>query len=208
MIKRLFKSILIIGVAVGAIAALIVAQVQFEKIDAIAASPDMLQPAPVAIVLGASVKLDGTPSDALYDRVITAIDLYHAGKAGKLLMTGDDGEFHVNEVEAMARIARESGIPEEDILIDGHGYRTYESCKRAVQVYDVRSAIIVTQRFHLGRALYLCDHFDMQVQGLPADRRPYKDIIMFTLRDLAASLKAWWDLNIVEPASPVADFKP
>ena len=203
MMKRLLKFFLILVGAGGVISLCIIARVQLKDINAIAKQADDLNPAPIAIVLGASVKLDGSPSDALSDRILTATELYQAGKVEKILMTGDDGAFHADEVDAMARTAREAGVPERDILIDGHGYRTYESCKRAVQVYDIRNAIIVTQRFHLGRALYLCDHFGMTVQGLAADKRSYKDIIKFTLRDFAASVKAWWDLNIMEPASPI-----
>lgn len=160
-------------------------------------------PAPVAMVLGASVKLDGTPSDALRDRVMVGIQLYKEGKVSKLLMTGDDGGFHANEVATMKRLAVEAGVPETDILVDGQGYRTYESCKRAVQVFNIRESIIVTQRFHLARALYLCSNLGMEAQGVAADLQPYERIVFFTARDFAASLKAWWDINIDAPPSPV-----
>ncbi len=161
------------------------------------------QASEAVMVLGAGVKLDGTPSDALRDRVTTGIRLYQAGKASKILMTGDDGAFHADEVATMKRLAVEAGVPEQDILVDEHGYRTYESCKRAVQVFHIKKGIVVTQRFHLSRALYLCSHLGMQAQGVPADLQSYQRIVFFTLRDYAASLKAWWDVNINPPASPV-----
>ncbi|HEU0050842.1 MAG TPA: ElyC/SanA/YdcF family protein [Patescibacteria group bacterium] len=160
--------------------------------------------APYAIILGASVTTKGEASDALRDRVQTAVDLYKQGKVQKLLMSGDDGAFHVDEVGAMAKIALSEGVTSSDILVDGHGYRTYESCKRAVQVFEIKEAIIVTQRFHLGRALYLCSVFGMNAKGVSADREPYQRIVYFVLRDLLASAKAWWDVNIVSPRSPVA----
>jgi vancomycin permeability regulator SanA len=160
---------------------------------------------PYAIVLGASVKQDGTPSDALYDRIVTAVELYNDDYVDKLLMTGDDGKFHANEVEVMKRTAVELGVPESDISVDGQGYRTYESCKRAKQVLDIDRAVIVTQRFHLGRALYLCGAFGMDVQGEVADRQSYQRIAFFWARDLVSSFKAWWDINIQEPQPPVRE---
>ncbi len=167
-------------------------------------SPQTVQPAPTALVLGASVKLDGTPSDALRDRVTTAVELYRQQKVKNLLMTGDNGAFHVNEVATMKRLAVEAGVPEQDVLVDEHGYRTYESCKRAVEVFGVTDGIVVTQRFHLSRALYLCSHLGMtKTQGVPADLETYERIFFFTARDFAASLKAWWDINILPPEPPV-----
>lgn len=166
-------------------------------------SPEAVDAAPVALVLGASVKKDGTPSDALSDRLKTAIRLYHAGKVSSLLVTGDDGKFHVDEVATMKRLAIEGGVPEASVLTDGHGYRTYESCKRAVQVFGVRQAIVVTQRFHLSRALFLCSHLGMEAQGVAADLQPYERIVFFTLRDFFSSVKAWWDVYIHPPRPPV-----
>lgn len=158
-----------------------------------------------AIVLGASVKLDGTPSDALYDRVATAVDLYNEGSVKKLLMTGDDGKFHADEVAVMKKTAMDLGVPESAIDTDGQGYRTYESCKRAKSVFNIKDAVIVTQRFHLGRALYLCNAFGVESQGRPADRQSYQRIMYFWARDLVSSFKAWWDINIQEPKPPVDD---
>jgi vancomycin permeability regulator SanA len=159
--------------------------------------------APFGIVLGASVKRDGTPSDALRDRLLVAARLYKAGKVTRLLVTGDDGKFHVDEVSSMKRILMAEGVPTEDILVDGHGYRTYESCKRAVQRFGIKQGIIVTQRFHLPRALYLCAQLGMDVQGVASDLQTYQRILFFTLRDFGASFKAWWDVNVSPPHPPV-----
>jgi vancomycin permeability regulator SanA len=182
---------------------LIVAYVQLSEIRSIVGARKDLSQKEYAIVLGASVKLDGTPSDALEDRVMEAVDAYKDGKVRKLLMTGDDGAFHVNEVQTMARLAQEAGVPSEDVTVDGQGYRTYESCKRAAQSYGVKDAVIVTQRFHLGRALFLCRSFGIDVEGLPADRHSYQRILYFVARDIAASVKAFWDVYIWSPKSPV-----
>ena len=155
-----------------------------------------------ALVLGASVKEDGTASDALSDRVKTAVELYKLGKVSKLFMTGDDGAFHGDEVDVMKALAISEGVTSTDILVDGHGYRTYESCKRA-PLFGVTSTVIITQRFHLARALYLCKNLGLDVQGISADRQPYRNILMFIVRDMLASAKAWWDINMWAPESPV-----
>lgn len=186
----------------------IVVQIQTQYLSRITSvdrffSIDQVALAPVAMILGASVKLDGTPSDALRDRVTVGVQLYKQAKVRTLLMTGDDGGFHADEVATMKRLAIEAGVPEKDILVDEHGYRTYESCKRAVEVFGVKQGMIVTQRFHLPRALYLCSHLGMEAWGVSADLQTYERIVFFTLRDLASSLKAWWDINIMTPASPV-----
>ncbi|MCE9586202.1 YdcF family protein [Candidatus Uhrbacteria bacterium] len=163
-------------------------------------------PVEYALVLGASVKQDGTPSDALYDRIATAVELYNDDYVQKLLMTGDDGKFHANEVAVMKRVAMELGVPESDILVDGQGYRTYESCKRAHEVLGIEEAVIVTQRFHLARALYLCGNFmKVSVQGRAADKQSYQRITFFWARDLLSSFKAWWDINVQEPKPPVEE---
>lgn len=163
-----------------------------------------LQSHPVAMVLGASLKDDGTASDALADRVITGVELYKEGTVERLLMTGDDGKFRSNEVVVMRQMAIDQGVDAEDILVDGQGYRTYESCKRAVTIYDIRDAVIITQEFHLRRALYLCSHLGMtNMEGLTADRHAYEQIVYFTVRDVFASIKAWIDINLLPPESPV-----
>lgn len=200
--QRLLAIVALGTISLGLTGVSIIQQIQRQYRPAIHSISEVT-PAPVAMVLGASVKLDGTPSDALRDRVMVGIQLYKEGKASKLLMTGDDGGFHANEVATMKRLAVEAGVPETDILVDGQGYRTYESCKRAVQVFNIRESIIVTQRFHLARALYLCSNLGMEAQGVAADLQPYERIVFFTARDFAASLKAWWDINIDAPPSPV-----
>lgn len=200
--QRLLAIVALGTISLGLTGVSIIQQIQRRYRPAIHSISE-ITPAPVAMVLGASVKLDGTPSDALRDRVMVGIQLYKEGKASKLLMTGDDGGFHANEVATMKRLAVEAGVPETDILVDGQGYRTYESCKRAVQVFNIHKGIIVTQRFHLARSLYLCSNLGMEAQGVAADLQPYERIVFFTARDFAASLKAWWDINIDAPPSPV-----
>ena len=202
-LKRGLKAVLGTAAAAAVFVTGVISYVQLVGVRDIVTSGADLRPVEYAIVLGASVKQDGTPSDALYDRVAEAVDAYKAGKVKKLIMTGDDGGFHVDEVETMAELAIELGVTSTDVIVDGQGYRTYESCKRAATLYGVKEAVVVTQRFHLGRALFLCHAFGIDTQGLPADRRPYQRILFFITRDLTASFKAWLDVYIWPPKSPV-----
>jgi vancomycin permeability regulator SanA len=162
-----------------------------------------VMPKPVAIVLGASVKSDGTPSDALMDRLKTGAMLYQYGYTKNILVSGDDGQFHNDEVSVMKKTLIGLGVPEKNIYTDRQGYRTYESCKRAIQTYHISNAIIVTQRFHLPRALFLCNELGLESVGVSADLQTYEKIRSFEFREFFASVKAFIDIFILEPKSPV-----
>lgn len=207
MIKVWLKRIFAVCLVIGLFCAAVIIDVQARYIGKLSTNPTAFTPAPVAIVLGAFILPDGTPSDALRDRLLIGAYLYRQKIAKQILITGDDGLFHVDEIKSMKAFLLAQGIPSEDILTDGHGYRTYESCKRAKQVYHIDHAIIVTQRFHIGRALYLCNQFGIDAWGVSADLTTYKRIFAFTVRDIAASFKAWLDINILHPVSPVQQIK-
>lgn len=194
---------LYLALAFAVSASLMIIDVQFRYLKNIRHTIDPAQPAPIAIVLGASVKSNGEPSDALRDRLLVGKDLYERGIVEKILISGDDGLYHANEIQIMRNFLEKYGVPLKDILEDGHGYRTYESCKRAVEIFNIRSAIVVTQRFHIGRALYICNRLGMNAIGAPSDLSSYQRIAFFTIRDLAASLEAWWDINVIAPNPPV-----
>jgi SanA protein len=202
--NRFFKSFIVALSAAIVSTVGVISIVQLSNLGRIH-SVETAPTAPVAIVLGASVLSSGEPSDALRDRILTGVDLYRAGKVQSLFMTGDDGAFHVDEISVMVRTAEEAGVPSEAIKTDGHGYRTYESCKRATKEFGITSAIVITQRFHLGRALYLCRGFGMDAQGVTADRQSYIRIRWFWVRDLLSSAKAFWDIHVIPPASPIGN---
>lgn len=157
----------------------------------------------IIIILGAALKPNGQPSDALMDRLQTGLDLYRNQKGDRILVTGDDGKFHTNEVAAMKDFLLKNGVRDVDIWTDGQGYRTYESCKRAKQEFNITQAIIVTQNFHLPRALYLCNQLSVNSVGVSADLHTYRSIVWNVTRDWLASFKAWIDINIWAPQSPV-----
>ncbi|HYP19563.1 MAG TPA: ElyC/SanA/YdcF family protein, partial [Chloroflexia bacterium] len=112
----------------------------------------------VALVFGAGLRPDGGPSAILEDRVATAADLYKAGKVDKLLMTGDNSQVDYNEVEAMRKAAVSQGVADRDIVLDYAGFNTWDSCYRAREVFSLKEATLVTQRFHLPRALHACNY--------------------------------------------------
>lgn len=167
-------------------------------------------PAPVALVLGAGLWADGSPTPALYDRVATGVDLYKAGKVNKLLMSGDNRFEWYNEPGAMRRLALQLGVPDEDIVLDYAGRRTYDSCYRASEIFGVERAVIVTQRFHLDRALYLCDAFGVQAVGVVADRRTYTPPYAqwWWLRETPAMVSAWLDVHLLHPTPVLGDKLP
>lgn len=133
-------------------------------------SSNELPPAQVAIVLGAQVKDDGVLSDALADRVEAGIALYRTGKVEKLLMTGDHGQATYDEVNSMRKYALDRGVPPEDIFMDHAGFSTYDSMYRARDVFIVKSAIVVTQEYHLSRAVYIARALGLEATGFPADK--------------------------------------
>jgi SanA protein len=127
----------------------------------------------VALVFGAGLGPNGEPSAILDDRVATAVELYKAGKVDKLLMTGDNGDVDYNEVEAMRKAAVAKGVPDRDIVLDYAGFNTWDSCYRAREVFSLKEATLVTQRFHLPRALHACNYLKVKAIGVIADRHAY-----------------------------------
>jgi vancomycin permeability regulator SanA len=157
-----------------------------------------------AIILGAGVLPGGRPSFALKDRMDAALKLYASHEIGKLFVTGDDGKYHEDEIDVMTSYLLTHGASSTDIVVDSTGYRTYESCKHAKEA-GIQHAVVVTQRFHIGRALYLCNELGVQSVGLDADIEQYGNpLYLFWTRDLLASVKAWWDINVWPPKPPIS----
>jgi vancomycin permeability regulator SanA len=157
--------------------------------------------APVALVLGAGLNRDGTPGKVLSDRVQTAADLYFEGKVQKILMSGDNSTEYYDEPGAMREYALFLGVPDEDIILDFAGRRTYDSCYRAKEIFGVKDLIVVTQAFHLPRALFLCNAFDIDADGVPADEAYYHrgSYTFWWVREIFASIKAYWDVYVLHP---------
>jgi SanA protein len=135
----------------------------------------------------------------------TAVDLYRSGKVNRLLLTGDNRTISYNEPAAMAEYAQRRGVPAEDLVLDYAGRRTYDSCYRAREIFGVERAILVTQAFHLPRALYTCERLGVEVAGMVADRRTYRRAGWFSFRELLAQVRAWLDLNVLRPVPVLGD---
>ncbi len=155
----------------------------------------------VAIVFGAGLLRDGSAGPVLSDRVETAVKLYQAGKVDKLLMSGDNRFVEYNEPEAMRQYALEAGVPDKDIVLDYAGRRTYDTCYRAHEIFQVNSAILVTQPFHMARALYLCNSFGVESVGVEADNRYFlkRSRLIWNTRELFATMGAAWDVMFAHP---------
>ncbi len=164
----------------------------------------------VAIVFGAGLWRDGTATPILYDRVATAVDLYFSGKVEKLLMSGDNRFVEYNEPAEMRSVALSLGVPDEDIVLDYAGRRTYDTCYRAAAIFQVEGAILVTQAFHLPRAIYLCNQLGVEAVGVDADRRVYRrsSMLYWTLRELLATANALWEVHISHPLPVLGDPLP
>jgi SanA protein len=165
---------------------------------------------PIAIVFGAGLRRDGTPTPVLRDRVAAAANLYFSGKAEKLLMSGDNRFIEYNEPGSMRDYAVALGVPEEAIVLDYAGRRTYDTCYRAKAIFGVQSAILVTQNFHLPRALYLCSALGIDAAGVPADLRAYRPYALawWNLRELPATLVALWEVHVTRPLPVLGNPEP
>ena len=163
--------------------------------DRVWREPADVQPSRVAIVFGAGVR-NGLPTAMLYDRVASAADLYRAGKVRTLLLSGENAGAQHDETAVMRQTALQLGVPDHDILLDGAGLSTFETCLRARDAFDLRgeNVILVTQAFHLDRALLLCNAVGVPAQGFSADRRAYAGVWFNNARELPATVKAMWDI--------------
>jgi SanA protein len=155
----------------------------------------------VAIIFGAGLRRDGSPTPILRDRVTTGVRLYFDGKVEKLLMSGDNSFAYYNEPEAMRQYALSMGVPAEDIVLDYAGRRTYDTCYRARAIFGVKRALLVTQRFHLPRALFLCNALGLEASGVEANNLNYRksSLFIWNFREGLATIAAFFDLYVDKP---------
>ena len=137
------------------------------------------------LILGAGVR-NGSPTPMLRDRLITGISLYESGAAPKIIMSGDHGREDYDEVNVMKSYAVENGVPDSDVFMDHAGFSTYDSIYRAKAVFEADSIIIVTQKYHLYRALYIAERLGVNAVGVAADLDDYSGQLKRDLREIAA----------------------
>ncbi|MCX6780855.1 MAG: YdcF family protein [Candidatus Magasanikbacteria bacterium] len=162
-----------------------------DKIFHEANSPDAVY----GVVLGASIDPKTMmPGTALKDRLDTGIDLLKSQKVMGLIVTGDDGKWESNEVGAMVNYLHSQGVPDDILFVDGGSYRTFDSCEH-LKAKGFDNVILISQEFHLPRALYLCNKIGVQSSGVIADKRWYPQIIYYWTRDILASTFAYFDVR-------------
>lgn len=173
-------------------------------------NPDSIEKMCVVMVPGAGLLVDGTPSSPLRDRLDTAALLYWDGKVEKILLTGDNRFEYYNEPGAMHDYLIQKGIPEDALVLDYAGRRTYDSCYRAKEIFGLDELIIVTQSYHLPRATFLCNQLGLKTQGLPVQQSHYirQRFLFWNFREVFATLAAYWDIYLAKPVPVLGDPEP
>lgn len=143
----------------------------------------------VVIIPGAGAK-GGVPSDVFRDRLETGAELYHEGMVEKILVSGDHGTKGYDEVNTARLFLLDKGVLPEHIFLDHAGFDTYDTMWRAHHIFGVENAVVVTQKFHLSRAVYLARVFDIDAIGVEADKQPYRDAERLWIREQFARVKA------------------
>ena len=205
--KRLipFLKSLLVLILLLALAALTLNVIMIREGKKKIVSPDALSfpDADCILVLGAGVRADKTPSHMLADRLTVAVDLYENGAAPKLLMSGDHGQEEYDEVNVMKGFAVDAGAPAEDVFMDHAGFSTYDSLIRARDVFGAKRIVIVTQEYHLYRALWLADALGIEAVGVPADLRTYIGQSVRETREIAARCKDFL-FGLFEPGPAIS----
>jgi vancomycin permeability regulator SanA len=141
------------------------------------------------LILGCGVHSDGSPSDMLHDRLRRGVELYELGAAPKLLMSGDHGRKGYDEVDAMKHFAVDADIDSDDVFMDHAGFSTYESMYRAKEIFQAKRIIIVTQEYHLYRAIYIAESLGLEAYGVSSDYRAYSGQFRMDVREILARVK-------------------
>lgn len=158
------------------------------------------------IVLGAAVRPNGTPSAMLRDRLEKAVELYEAGVSDTIIVSGDHREDNYDEVNTMKYFLMDAGIPSEDIFMDHGGLSTYDTMYRAVNVFGVKKAVVVTQKYHMYRALYIAKSLGIDAYGVNAKEVSYSGQAKRDIREVLARIKDV-GLSITKPESEVTGGK-
>lgn len=147
-----------------------------------------------ALILGARVYTNGQMSDVFRDRVETALSLYQAGQVDKILVSGDHGQIDYDEVNTAKEYLLGQSVKSEDIFLDHAGFDTYDSLYRARDIFQAESLVVITQNFHLPRALYIGEKLGLDLCGMSADKHIYQQADAMERREFLAKVKAWFNI--------------
>ncbi|MFD0698642.1 vancomycin high temperature exclusion protein [Paenibacillus sp. GCM10027628] len=151
------------------------------------------------LVLGAYVQPDGTPSTMLHDRLQVALDLYRSQTSDKVLVSGDHGQKDYDEVNAMRMFMEKHDVEPANLFLDHAGFSTYESLYRARDIFKVHKVVIVTQEYHLKRAVYIARQMGLEAYGVAADLQTYRGMPRFAAREIAARNKDFMLVHVFKP---------
>lgn len=186
--------VLVIAGLVVAVANVVTVGATRGQVGTVAQMADRFADDPVdaVVVLGASVRPDGTPSDILADRLEVAVDLYKAGAARAIIVSGDNRTSHYNESDAMKTYCVSLGVPSDDVYVDHAGNTTYESMYRAQAVFGAKRIIVATQAYHLYRAMFIADCLGMDAWGVATDKGAYDNQTAYSIREILARTKDFY----------------
>ncbi len=209
--KRKYKAVifvvlgivLLIGIAVVSLSVYMVKATEKSVFTADTFKND--EKADCILILGAGVK-DGKPKPMLRDRLLTGIELYKSGAAEKIIMSGDHGRADYDEVNVMRAFALEQGVSAEDIFLDHAGFSTYDSVYRAKNIFGAENIIIVSQKYHLYRALYISEKLDVKAAGVSANLNTYGGQLKRDIREIIARDKDFFKC-IVKPEAEIMGDK-
>ena len=162
-------------------------------------TPEKVPQVDAIIVLGAYVFPNGKASQMLADRLDVGYELYQQKKAPKIIVSGDHGKTTYDEVNNMRKYLQEKGIPREDIFMDHAGFNTYDSIYRAKDVFSVKKAVIVSQEYHVVRAVYIAKKLGLEAYGVSSDKHVYPGMNYYLLREVGSRAKAFLQASILKP---------
>jgi len=201
LIKKLKKTVIIflVIIAIVGVSALVIDYIVCRGGEKYILTPEEVTDSDAIIVLGAYVYPNGRLSDMLKDRVDTALELFKDGKGKKLLLSGDHGQTTYDEVNGMKNYVKAKGIKGEDIFMDHAGFSTYETMYRARDVFKAKKVIIITQEYHLKRAVYIARKLGLDAYGVAADKQKYRGMATYKAREVLARCKAFLYVNVTKP---------
>lgn len=205
-LRGLFAAVIALGLVALVVPRLITTVHSMSHIHSVETAPVRR----AAIVFGAGLNRSGRPTPILRDRIETAAQLFFAGKVEKLLMSGGEWGYARSEPESMREYAMGLGVPSEAIVLDLAGHRTYDTCYRAKAVFGLDSALLVTQSFHLPRALFVCNALGLKAEGVAATNRRYWPVmsLIWNVREQFATVAALVDVYVSRPLPVLGEPQP